>query len=208
MLLWCLWLCGTIFFIAAMDLIRGTFHLGFIRYTLIAGPAIYMSLAAVFGPDQRRWLRHIVPACVALSCLGALQETYDIANPEYRQLASFLDNNVDPDDIVVFFSAPQDHWFSNAMYLDTCYYSQRYPWPFMLTTHVPDAAMADRLKRAHAIWLVVSRDSAVNGATFMPDAKADGYQHFPYVCQCERLTPDASRQPPPVIQARPLWELR
>jgi 4-amino-4-deoxy-L-arabinose transferase-like glycosyltransferase len=208
MLLWCLWLCGTIFFVAAMDLIRGTYQLAFIRYALIGGPAIYMSLSAVLANSNRAWLRHIVPACIALSCLGALPETYDIVEPEYRQLASYLDNNVQPTDVVVFYVEPADYWFVNAMYLNTCYYTRSYPWPFMMTTHVPDAAMSDRLKQASAIWFVVSMDSRMDGQTFMPGATVDGYQHFPYLCQCFRLTPDAKTAHRPVVQPRPLWELR
>jgi hypothetical protein len=213
MLLWCVWLCGTVFFLFALDLSRRTGHMAYIRYPLIVGPAIYAALAAMFRPVSsgsrlRRWLPHVVPACIVISCLGSLAEAYEVPNIEYRQLASYLDNNVAPDDIVVFYTRPEDFWFCNAMFLNTSFYCRSYPWPFMMTTHPPDDAMRDRLSRAHCVWLVVSQASGMSGEMYMPGARVDGFQGFPYLANCERITPNPKTILRPTIPPKNLAELR
>jgi uncharacterized membrane protein len=198
MLLWCLWICGTIFFIAAIDMARSTQHLAYIRYTLLASPAIYMSLAALV-PTRRRLLQHLVPACMVVACLGALPEAYEQPKPEFRLLASYLDNNVRPGDAVVFYASGDDFWFCSALYLNTAYYARSYPWPFVMMTHPPDRAMLDRLRQFQTVWLV-NRAPEMSGEKLIPGAAVGGYQFFPYVAAAQRLTTNGSSPQTPLHQ--------
>lgn len=208
LLLWCIWLGGTIFFIALLDLTRSTQHLVYIRYSLLGGPALYATLAAVVQSKTRAWRAHLIPAAVALACLGALPTAYEQPKPEYRVLASYIDNNVQPGDAVVFYSSDGDEWFSSAMYLNTCYYSRAYPWPFVMMTHPPDESMRDSLSHFDHIWLI-NRTASMRGEKLLPGAAVDGYQYFPFTGACERITPDAARSlSRTIVPAKPLWELR
>jgi hypothetical protein len=208
LLLWCIWLGGTVFFIALLDLTRSTQHLVYIRYSLIGGPAIYATLAALVQPKARAWLAHLVPAAVALACLGALPTAYEQPKPEYRVLASYIDNNVQPGDALVFYSSDGDEWFSSAMYLNTCFYSRAYPWPFVMMTHPPDAAMRESLSHFNHVWLV-NRTASMSGEKLISGAAVDGYQYFPHTGSCERVTPEPTRsRSRAIVPPKPLWELR
>src|SRR5205823_3675066 len=68
LLLWGLWLWLTVLPIALLDFARGTKHLEFVRYTLLASPALYAIIAAVLSTSRLALLRHLPPAVVALSC--------------------------------------------------------------------------------------------------------------------------------------------
>jgi hypothetical protein len=213
LLLWCLWLCGTTFFVAAMDVVRSTHHLEYMRYSLLGSPALYMVLAAMLNSSsafvaKRPWIGHAIPAAVALSCLGALPEAWEQPKPEFRLLASYLDNNIQPGDAVVFYSSESDGAFASALYIDTAYYSRAYPWSFVTMTHPPDAALLDQLRKCRAVWFVMN-SGRMSSQQLIPGAIADGYQYFPFACSCERLKPaGTSAQFSPPLPPKPLWMLR
>src|SRR5207302_10254864 len=107
-------------------------------------------------------------------------------------------NNLRLGDAVVFYSSDGEPWFSGSMYLNTCYYSRSYPWPFAMLTHLPDEPMLFRLRQFNHVWLV-NRSVGMTGEKLMPGAMVDGYQFFPFTAICQRVTPDASRIQPPVV---------
>src|SRR5262249_38313225 len=77
--LWVIWFWATVGPMVAMELVRGTRHLDFLRYTLLAAPALYVVLAEFVPPSSPRsfsWMRQAVPAIVTLCCGLSLSATY------------------------------------------------------------------------------------------------------------------------------------
>ncbi|MEO6435006.1 MAG: glycosyltransferase family 39 protein, partial [Tepidisphaeraceae bacterium] len=102
LLLWGLWLWLTILPIAALDLSRRTQHLEYIRYTLLASPAIY-AVAATALANRRGWIRHLPPGVLALACLAALPAAYEAWwKADWRRLAKAIDDHAAPGDVIVF----------------------------------------------------------------------------------------------------------
>ena len=213
LLLWCLWLCGTTFFVTVMDMIRSTHHLEYMRYSLLGSPALYMVLPAMFNSSssfvaRRPWIGHVIPATVALSCLCAMPEAWEQPKPEFRLLASYLDNNIQPGDAVVFYSSESDGAFASALYIDAAYYSRAYPWDFVTMTHPPEPSLVDQLRKYHSVWFVMN-SGHMSSAQLIPGATVDGYQYFPFACSCERITPDVTTNPlRPIVQPNSLNALR
>src|SRR5439155_10798706 len=100
--LWGLWLWLTIAPLAVLDLVRGTKHLEFVRYTLLASPAMYALLAGAL-PASSGKLRHLPPLLTALACAMALPAAYSTWwKADWRALAAVLDREARASDVIVF----------------------------------------------------------------------------------------------------------
>lgn len=209
LLLWCLWLCGTLFFIASIDLLRSTLHMAYIRYALIAGPAIYVLLASLLdGAGSPPMLRKAGPVLLGglfAGCALALPRAYNNVNVEYRGLSAFLDSKIDQNDAVIFYCSDREDWFPSVLYLNTSYYSRTYPWPFMMINRPADAALLEQLRKFKGVWLV-SGTASVTGDTLFPGATIIARQSFRGIGTCERFVPDATGELPTsrAAQASPL----
>jgi 4-amino-4-deoxy-L-arabinose transferase-like glycosyltransferase len=81
-LLWSFWLIGGIGVIAALDFSRGTDHLRFVRYTILAGPAVYALIGALPVVSRTmRWPGHVLAALAVISCLIALPQAISTMIP-------------------------------------------------------------------------------------------------------------------------------
>ena len=107
-LLWSLWLWLTALPLLALDLARRTQHLEFIRYTLLASPALYAILASMLADHAKRSMRHVVPALTALACALSLPAAYAAWwKPDWRALGHAIDQHVEPGDLLVFWGYDQ-----------------------------------------------------------------------------------------------------
>jgi uncharacterized membrane protein len=173
MLLWSLWLWLSILPIAALDLARGTRHLEFVRYTLLASPALYAIVASLLA-ERRDWLRHLAPATVALACVLALPYAYEVwLKPDWRALGRAIDANVREGEVVVFFGSDKSGDFSsdpNATFYYTSFYRRKPLGPVVLMDEPPAEAVAQRLRESKGLLVVAPRGmplaEIVPGATF------------------------------------------
>ncbi|MGB7160391.1 MAG: glycosyltransferase family 39 protein [Tepidisphaeraceae bacterium] len=170
LLLWALWLPLTILPMLALDLGRGTQHLEFIRYTLLASPAIYALVAGALS-TSRGLLRHVPPAVAVLSCLLALPLAYDVWwKANWRGFAASVDANVKPGDVTVFWAGNDFPHYPNAVYLHTSYYRRTPQGPIVLLRDPPDDATLRQLRAAPGVLLVALSaerlDEALPGAQF------------------------------------------
>ena len=158
-LLWLLWLSGTIGWAAATDLMRGSILLDYLRYTLLASPAIYILLAQIDWPN-RPVLRDAVPLLILtlLAIFAAQRAVNPVESKEdWRQLTHDLDHAAGPNDLLVFYG--DDPWISpGTWYMALKYYfpSDRRPW--LVLDRRADPELLDKLHApnsiAKSIWLV------------------------------------------------------
>jgi hypothetical protein len=86
--------------IAAMDLARGTNQLFWIKYTLMAAPAVYLILPMMI---TSRRLGSLLPAAAALYCVISVAQAESIPTIDYARLAADVDRCVRPGDGPILF---------------------------------------------------------------------------------------------------------
>jgi uncharacterized membrane protein len=155
LLLWILWTLGTIGFVAAMDLTRQTTLVGYMRYTILASPAIYAVIAAFDWP-RRNFLRDAVAiAAVGLIGVVAVQRSVDgvPAKEDWRALTDNLNHFAGPDDLLVFFN--RDPWASSGTwYMGYKYYAPDSHRPWLILRGRAGATLLKQLQPRPCLWLI------------------------------------------------------
>lgn len=118
LLMWILWMLGVIGVVAALDFTRDTHHLGLIRYTLLAGPAVYVLIPGLAcGLKRLAWLRHGVPAIAALYCLWALPDAYRSPITDPQIIAKELQSAAGSQDLLLFIGTGKNEWWAGGQCL-------------------------------------------------------------------------------------------
>jgi hypothetical protein len=161
MLLWSLWLWLTVLPLLALDLARGTQHLEFVRYTLLASPALYAMLATMLADHAKSWMRHVVPALAALACALALPAAYSAWwKPDWRALGRAIDAHVRPGDLVVFWGYDQGGNLvddpNSSFYYTSFYRRKPLVGPTVLLVAQPQGPLPLALPKAQRILVVTA----------------------------------------------------
>jgi hypothetical protein len=105
-LLWELWLIATIAVVCGLDFTRRTNHLYFIRYTILAGPAVYALIPLVsrfFGI----WPCNLAGSIAVLACLLKLPAVYSPNPADPRRIVSDFVIMPTSKDLLIVAAAPQ-----------------------------------------------------------------------------------------------------
>jgi hypothetical protein len=170
-----LWMTGTIAVIALLDFTRGTKHLDYPRYTLLAGPGVYLLIAALCTLPKAvaakwRWTGHALAATLVVVAFMITRHT-ERKWRSFRHLAAAIDDGARSGDVVVFASPEQDdEWAVGALYLGYHHYSDEPDHPVLLLRRGLTDGARDRLRRAARVWLVV--ESEAPPETVLPGFKA------------------------------------
>ncbi len=148
LLLWALWLWLTVLPILILDLVRTTQHLEFIRYTLLASPALYAVVAAALS-DRPGKIRFIPPLLACIACTLALQAAYETWwKADWRLMSAAIDKTAQPGDVTVFWRGDAYVAYPSIAFAHSQYYRQGQYGPIVLLLHPPDEAMLRRLSRS------------------------------------------------------------
>ena len=176
--IWWLWLISTVAMVVTMDLVQGTRQTDFLRYTIVASPAIYAMLASVLSGLKPRWVAHAIPAAAVLTCLYGLPRAYaepQTPKPDWRIPAALIAKEAKPTDIVLFFgSSPQDRGYTGFHYLALKYYAgDKLPRTLLFIARRPTDEEMARLRAATGVWLLLPTD------TTLPDNFLPGFRPGP-----------------------------
>jgi 4-amino-4-deoxy-L-arabinose transferase-like glycosyltransferase len=155
LLLWVLWIFGTLFWVTAFDLLKQTTLVGYIRYTILASPAIYAVIAGFNWPN-RPILRDAAAICVIVFALALSIDR--LKNPpeakeDWRQLVSHLNADAGAKDLLMFYS--NDRWESPGVwYMGLKYYAPDSQRPWLLLTGPPTPEVLNQLQNRQSFWLV------------------------------------------------------
>ncbi|MDP9172434.1 MAG: glycosyltransferase family 39 protein [Planctomycetota bacterium] len=153
-LMWWLWVVGSLGFLWAWDVSRGTMMLSYLRYIFIASPGIY-ALLATPAPQlgKLRWALPILMLfCTICYCSTRVHDGPEPISHAWRQLYIALDATAGPNDVIVF--TPSGEILPAFPYIAYAHYCPTSKRPVMfLANDPPDAAAVKRLKAGH-IWLV------------------------------------------------------
>jgi hypothetical protein len=157
--LWLLWLSGTLGFVAALDLLRGTNQLTYLRYTSLSAPAVFALLAAIgTALPGRAVLRHLIPAAACAFALVLWPSAYgrfdERDEPEWRALGEVLRQHAQRDDVFIFASGTQPRWYHEILYLGAAHYDpEGFPRAVVRLLAPASPALTDQLAGRSA-WLI------------------------------------------------------
>jgi hypothetical protein len=193
LLLWYLWLAGSIGFLVALDLIRTTHQIGFLRYTLIASPALYALLAAVparFG----RIATHAIPALAAFICVLSLPKAYPSPPNDFRELAALLDQ-AGPRDLLIF-AAPTKYPGAPAdLFLGYSHYAnpRRRP-PILIITDTLSPEVSAAISNYPHAWLI-NASMEILPTQILPTHAARGPAPTKFAATVWEILPKPTTQP-------------
>jgi uncharacterized membrane protein len=168
LLLWALWLWLTILPILALDLLRKTQHLEFIRYTLLASPALYALVAASLS-DSRRKIRHLPPLLACIACLLALPAAYQTWwKADWRPVSQAIDRIARPGDVTVFWRGDEYVAYPSIAFAHSQFYRTKPYGPIVLLSKPPDVELMKHLHEAPGVLLLALR--AEDAASAFPGA--------------------------------------
>ncbi|MGA2441983.1 MAG: hypothetical protein ABSH08_13585, partial [Tepidisphaeraceae bacterium] len=154
-LFWILWGIGTIGFVAAMDLARQTTLVGYLRYTILASPAVYAIIAAFNWPPRRFIRDALAISSIGLLTIVGIQRCIDgtAAKEDWQTLAHDLDASAGPDDLLVFYN--DDPWISpGTWYMAFNYYCPQSRHPWLVLNRPADANLLHQLRTKKSVWLI------------------------------------------------------
>jgi hypothetical protein len=168
LLLWVLWAWGTIGFVAAMDLMRQTTLVGYLRYTILASPAVY-ALIAAFDWPRRTFIRDAIAiSAVGLLAIVAIERNIDGVPPkeDWQTLTHDLNASAGPDDLLVFYN--DDPWTSpGTWYMNFKYYAPDSHRPWLILNSAADADVLRQLRPHQILWLI-GRYPQLQGPHILP----------------------------------------
>lgn len=154
-LLWSLWLIGIVGSMVLVDVLRHTVFLYYLRYTILASPALYALLARFSWPRTRRlkyWPAGAVLAVLAILVVVRIGHGVP-AKGNWRQFAQAVDATIPPDGLVVV--CHDDPWTAPGLwYLAMRYYLPDSHRPWLLLRGPADAELLRQLQRRDSLWLI------------------------------------------------------
>jgi hypothetical protein len=190
--------------VLAIDLAHSSKQLLFLRYTVLASPALYALVAALAEGLRSRWAAHLLPALAGVASLVALPDTYaetPVPKPDWRPLAAAIDRDGRAGDaLLVYGDYPRDPGILPNDYLMLRHYARRTPRTVIFTASPLTPAMLQRIGRADGVWALWTQESDFS-ADVLPGF-TPGRMHFVFgLPRLQRWTPAATR--PPTTSPRP-----
>jgi uncharacterized membrane protein len=180
-LLWWLVLVGAVVPVLISDLLRSSFLLNMPRYTIAGSIAIYAmigalsSIAPETAPRMIKLTFRAIPALVALACALTLPEFYQRRQPDFRQMAQYLNARTDPaKDVVLIIVPASSIWTGYVLQLAISHYSVGPQCPTAILSRPPDDAMMQQiLARGGRVWIV-----GTHGLAAFPHAVVQESNYF------------------------------
>jgi hypothetical protein len=188
LLLWVFWLCGTLGFVTALDLMRNTNQLTYSRYTSLAAPALCALIASLGTLIARPvLLRGVLPFAGVIFALVLWPTAYTRENePEWRGVGKVIQQHVRPDDVLIFASGAQVRWYHEILYLGAAHYDPTaFPRPIVRLVDSGPPTLSAQLAGRSA-WLISGPldrplDQLLPGAQLVEQYELPGLEMFTHV---------------------------
>jgi uncharacterized membrane protein len=184
--LWAIWLVGVIAAVALLDFSRQTRHLTFVRYVLLAAPALCVLLAmhARRSSRPREW---IIIGVVLIAELIALPGGSPRQPPDVRPMMSYLQANVQRGDMLVLPSRNPLGRDAQVVYLYIAYMTDVFPAPMIITTRPLEASQLPQSATSRRMWVVSL--ARIDAERVVPGGKVAEAVDFPEIGRVSRLEP-------------------
>jgi hypothetical protein len=150
--LWGLWLSATVAVVAALDFTRETDHLYFIRYILLAGPAVYALIPLLLNSHPR--MLHAVCGLILIACCRNLPSLWLPAETDPRQMAREMLPAPGPADLLIIAAPPEHQTACEDELLCLSRYLPQPTCPVALLTEPATADVLARARRSRFVYLI------------------------------------------------------
>jgi hypothetical protein len=194
--LWGFWLIGTIAVIALLDLTRQTNHLFFIRYILLAGPAVCALIPCLLA----RWpvVMHFICAVTVVACCCSLPTLLKAPADDVHQI---LFPAPGPQDLLLIAASPDHRHACEDELLCISRYLPQPSCPVAMLTQPADNNLIARARQSRLIFLVTETTDYQHylpGSTPLSPMRA--YHRFGNVWILEMNSKDSQPTPVQVTQ--------
>ena len=179
-----LWLVGTPAMVGALDLLRGTNQLDWIKYMIFSAPAAYL-LFPLIVTDLRPILRHGLPATALLAAILALPTSYNHGEPLWTRVTKALAQHRKSGDPIILAGSTWGRWYTGALYMGIERFSPPIDGPVALLDAPATPQFASSLRGRRA-WLVMSWTNQ-SPADLLPGAGVHLVEGFPFVAMLYEL---------------------
>lgn len=155
LLLWILWGACIVGWAIATDLAHHSRILAYLRYTILASPAVYVLVAAIEFPRLGRLRRALPYGVIAvLAVMVGVQLRAGIpARMDCRSFSQYIDSHAKPDDLLVYYYP--SHFASPGMwYMCYKYYSPQSRHPWVTLRSPPDFALLAQFRQRQSLWVI------------------------------------------------------
>lgn len=179
LMLWYLWLLGTLGFVACLDLFRSTSHLRFERYVSLASPAVFMLIAGIAAALPRKLMHLPLAIIVAVAAMNWNASLVGEMEPDWRPYGQLIDQRVADDEPLIFFYStdPMTRWHIEIFYLGAAHYSHKFPHPIVKLSVQPMPESLLKELPTKTAWLVtgpIGKDIS----SIIPGARMIGDEQF------------------------------
>jgi hypothetical protein len=151
LLLWWLWILGTVGVVAAVDMVHYSTMVAVLRYVFLASPAVYAILATILRGRLGAAAAGVILLCTAVYGLARLQVGPQQAE-DWKTMARLIDRTVGPRDLVVL-----DGFYNTEPAFDyfvIAHYAGDWKRPVIFLMDAPDDPVADELAARKRLWMV------------------------------------------------------
>jgi uncharacterized membrane protein len=154
MLIWMVWFCAVVAPLAIVDIGHRASYLQYLRYSILASPAVY----AMVGAFRRPVVMVALAGCVCLMVTRAVVGVP--ARGDMRLFADLVEKNVAPDQVVAIYS--HDPFVGPGIwYMGLRYYQPESNRPWLLLREPIDDQLQSQLHARGSLWLVTVQPGSV-----------------------------------------------
>lgn len=145
-LLWLLLAESIVVAVFGFDLFRSTKTLADIRHVIAAAVGLCVLIPLIVERFPA-WIRHGVPAAVALACLGAMGSRLQPDQVTFKDIAGWAGDDRYAAEPVLFYANPERTWRSDVNYLAISQFTNTFPRPIFRADRPLDDEMIKPLRR-------------------------------------------------------------
>jgi len=166
LLMWYLWFVCTVALIAGMDLAHGRLEIAYARFTLLAAPGMFVTLAACAQATVRPWGSLLMFSALAM-CVVSLPRAYERPMENWRELAELLERNVKEGEPIAIIAGDRGDWYSGTLLQGIRHYANPHG-PMMIMTAPASPQVLARRKTGQSIWMVEGDCAESKERAFFP----------------------------------------
>jgi uncharacterized membrane protein len=155
---WGCWLIGTVSVVAALDFTRQTDHLFFIRYILLAGPAVYAIIPMIALNFGRRAC-HVAGCVVLIGCTFNLPGIYLLDPADPRRMVRDLMSPPGKDDLLIIATDPADIQSAEVELIRIVRYLKPYDCKVAVLTRPATAEVLNAARKSRLVFIVTRGQS-------------------------------------------------
>jgi uncharacterized membrane protein len=164
-----IWLMVPVLVALLIDICTGRSSLSMVRYTLAAGPGLYLILGMLAVTSPRMgWLP---AAIIAISCAISLPSSYESRFPDYREVSRFIASSGSPTDPVIVANARPVAYLNESL-LSISYYLEKQHHPIYLVSRAITPVMKNKLRGTRHFSIIADGSEALN-LPIVPGLKLD-----------------------------------